>query len=225
VLNADAIDRGAHEITIRAIDASGNTGEESYQFDVSGTSFNYGFALLFGGVAAGLIIITVVAMRGRRRRGAAPATRVNDMTGGLPDGPRAAVTNNGGLAVLVLADGSTRGIGDGITIGRGADCDVVLEGDGRSVSREHARIECVNDGCRVVDLSSINGTRVNGRVVEESWLEEGDIIEIGSARMRFSTRASAAADAAATNGAAVDDRAPAGAPAEKQAPAGGRRRL
>lgn len=47
------------------------------------------------------------------------------------------------------------------------------------VSREHARVECTEEGCFVHDLDSTNGTFVAGRKVVEQQLEEGDEILLG----------------------------------------------
>lgn len=49
------------------------------------------------------------------------------------------------------------------TVGRGAECDVVIEDP--SVSRRHALLELVGGGVRVSDLGSRNGTWVGGELV------------------------------------------------------------
>jgi pSer/pThr/pTyr-binding forkhead associated (FHA) protein len=68
--------------------------------------------------------------------------------------------------------------GDGVTLGRAPDCDVVL--DDRGASRRHARIERAADGgWLLVDLGSKNGTRVNGVAIRSARLREGDRIELG----------------------------------------------
>ena len=78
-------------------------------------------------------------------------------------GPQAGLT-------YVLADGDT-------IAGRGANCDIFL-GD-VTVSREHARF-CVKDGAlRVQDLSSTNGTYVNGAWADAYALSAGDEVIIG----------------------------------------------
>ncbi len=59
-----------------------------------------------------------------------------------------------------------------LTIGRGKDNDLVLEGDG--VSRKHARLERTATGWRIVDLGSTNGTLMDSSRllpdVPEPWL-------------------------------------------------------
>jgi hypothetical protein len=67
--------------------------------------------------------------------------------------------------------------GASLVIGRSAACDLVLA-DARA-SRRHARL-AVRDGHLVLtDLGSTNGTRVNGRSVQELAVGEGDEIRIG----------------------------------------------
>lgn len=91
----------------------------------------------------------------------------------------------GPVGVLVLGDGTRLPVGDDpLTIGRHADCDVVL--NQQEVSRHHAEVRRGDGGFVVVDLDSMNGTRVNGRGVKEQRLEDGDEIEVGRvARLRF----------------------------------------
>lgn len=69
------------------------------------------------------------------------------------------------------------------TIGRALDNDVVLESN--DVSRRHARLEPAGSVLRLVDLGSTNGTRVNGRRVQEHLLRDGDLVEFGSVQLAF----------------------------------------
>ncbi len=69
------------------------------------------------------------------------------------------------------------------TIGRGLDNDLVLEST--DVSRHHARIEYADDAFHLLDLGSTNGTRVNGRPVQQAALRDGDQIEFGSVQLQF----------------------------------------
>lgn len=48
-----------------------------------------------------------------------------------------------------------------------------------SVSRRHARFVSDGDGFRVEDLGSSNGTYVNGELVAQHWLREGDVVQFG----------------------------------------------
>lgn len=68
-----------------------------------------------------------------------------------------------------------------ITVGRGADCDLVL--DEPEISRHHALIEVTPTGIVLKDLGSANGTFVNGSWVRNAELKLGD--QIGFDRGRF----------------------------------------
>jgi len=66
---------------------------------------------------------------------------------------------------------------DVITIGRGADCDIVLPE--RQVSRRHARVERRNLGYLLIDLGSRNGTYVNGQEIKQPYyLQDGDEVQV-----------------------------------------------
>jgi pSer/pThr/pTyr-binding forkhead associated (FHA) protein len=65
-----------------------------------------------------------------------------------------------------------------VIIGRGKGTDLLLPDI--SVSRHHARVERVgDDGYRLVDLGSQNGTKVNGQKVDTYDLKRGDELQIG----------------------------------------------
>ena len=84
--------------------------------------------------------------------------------------------NDGGSAVVTLD-------AELVTLGRTEENRLVLED--ALASRAHAEI-AVKDGRYVVyDLRSKNGTLVNGSRVEEHELANGDIILIGTTRLRF----------------------------------------
>ena len=70
-----------------------------------------------------------------------------------------------------------------VTLGRAMTNDIVL-GDTRA-SRSHARIDCSQEGCAVVDLGSSNGTRLNGLPVTRASVEPGDTLTVGSTTLRF----------------------------------------
>lgn len=66
------------------------------------------------------------------------------------------------------------------TIGR--DADNLLRLDNRSVSRHHARIDCIEGECELIDLDSSNGVFVNGVKIPSQKpvpLKDGDQIKIG----------------------------------------------
>lgn len=113
---------------------------------------------------------------------------VYGVSGEVEEGTVAAVA----LARLeVLAPGKppadvavSRGV---ITIGRSqrSGNDIVLDQDGLA-SRRHARIELDSDGrFTIYDLDTTNGTRVNGKRIDNRTLGDGDEIQIGATRLVF----------------------------------------
>jgi Protein of unknown function (DUF3662)/FHA domain len=72
----------------------------------------------------------------------------------------------------------------GAEVGRGRDCDIVLEDS--SISRRHAEVRPAGSGWTIEDLDSTNGVRVNGVAVHGSQrLHTGDRIEMGSTEIFF----------------------------------------
>lgn len=70
------------------------------------------------------------------------------------------------------------------TIGRHDGTDIHIASD--SASRQHARIFFLHEEEIIEDLSSTNGTFVNGVRVARCVLQNNDIIRIGDATMLFS---------------------------------------
>ena len=75
---------------------------------------------------------------------------------------------------------------DETTIGRGKDNDIILN-DG-TVSRNHAIIKKVKNEFIVIDLGSFNGTKVNGKSVQNATLRHDDLISIGPIELTFMTK-------------------------------------
>ncbi|HEU0107771.1 MAG TPA: FHA domain-containing protein, partial [Vicinamibacteria bacterium] len=71
-----------------------------------------------------------------------------------------------------------------VTIGRSPDCQIVLKDFG--ISRTHARLVADEEGVRIQDLKSKNGTQVNGVPVVEAPLKDGDRILLGKFQIAFS---------------------------------------
>jgi soluble lytic murein transglycosylase-like protein len=95
--------------------------------------------------------------------------------------------------------GQRRPIRDDITrVGRGPDNDVIVD-DAATVSLHHVEIRKEGGGYRICDLSSTNGTFVNGWRVTEAPLEAPSSIQLGATGPEFSFL--------------VDDTAPTEAPA------------
>jgi pSer/pThr/pTyr-binding forkhead associated (FHA) protein len=63
------------------------------------------------------------------------------------------------------------------TIGRAKGADIIV--DAALVSRVHCRLEAGRDGVDVTDLSSTNGTFVNGKRIERATLCTGDRLRVG----------------------------------------------
>lgn len=66
---------------------------------------------------------------------------------------------------------------DKFSIGRSSDSDILL--DDITVSRQHAVIEKYNEEFIMRDLGSLNGSYINGEIINESKLKNGDKLQIG----------------------------------------------
>jgi pSer/pThr/pTyr-binding forkhead associated (FHA) protein len=91
-----------------------------------------------------------------------------------------------GKLVMTLENGSEQEFTLGkssITIGRSTANDIHLN-DAR-ISRLHARLECSRKGAIVTDQGSVNGILVNGKKVEKAELEIGDVLQLGSSKLRY----------------------------------------
>jgi pSer/pThr/pTyr-binding forkhead associated (FHA) protein/tetratricopeptide (TPR) repeat protein len=70
-----------------------------------------------------------------------------------------------------------------MVVGRGKDCDFVLED--QTVSRRHLELVYGDGGVVMRDLGSVSGTQVNDQKVDECALKHGDEISVGKTRLRF----------------------------------------
>jgi Protein of unknown function (DUF3662)/FHA domain len=86
---------------------------------------------------------------------------------------------------LLLMDGKRLMIGAaGVTMGRSRQCEVMV--DDPNVSRQHAEIRPRGGSWVVTDLGSTNGSRLNGRRLEQpTVLKPGDEIELGTTMLTF----------------------------------------
>jgi hypothetical protein len=75
------------------------------------------------------------------------------------------------------------GPGEALTLGRGSDCDYVVASV--AVSARHARLRRDPDGWTLRDLGSRNGTRVNGWLITEQPLTDGDEVTLGDEHFVF----------------------------------------
>ncbi len=129
---------------------------------------------LIGG--AGIFFLLVLALAWQRfRRKKPPADAVTDEEG-IP------------LGYLEFRDESERPpvaiTATSMRIGRHLDNDLCL--DDPSVSRHHAEVHRRRDGSfTITDLDSLNGVYVKDKQVKNASLGEGDAVEVGDVRLRF----------------------------------------
>ena len=91
--------------------------------------------------------------------------------------------------VFMISQGNQAGLsaelaGGVIMIGRGADCQLILDDD--YVSTRHARVVSTPNGIYVEDLGSTNGTYVNGqRITAPTTITLADTVRIGKTMLRL----------------------------------------
>lgn len=96
---------------------------------------------------------------------------------------RAAARGAAVVSIVDGVDGERRIAVDGeLTLGRAEDAGLVI--DDPEISRVHAVIAHTADGIEIRDLSSLNGTWVNGeRINTPTALAPGDVVKIGKTRV------------------------------------------
>jgi pSer/pThr/pTyr-binding forkhead associated (FHA) protein len=94
----------------------------------------------------------------------------------------------GQLVMLTLSQAELTGAYPGITVGRhSALCDRVI--DEPTISRRHFRLSRSSEGTTIEDLSSLNGTLLDGRrlaAFQPEVLRDGQEIVAGRVRLRAS---------------------------------------
>jgi Inner membrane component of T3SS, cytoplasmic domain len=106
-----------------------------------------------------------------------------------PPPPKRTKRPRGEPRVLVVTQGSQTGqsavLADGvILIGRGADCQIILNDD--YVSTRHARVVSGENGVYVEDLGSTNGSYVNGqRITAPTTITMSDTVRIGKTILKL----------------------------------------
>jgi pSer/pThr/pTyr-binding forkhead associated (FHA) protein len=68
-------------------------------------------------------------------------------------------------------------------IGRKSDNHIVLKNP--HVSRYHAQIRNIKGKFVIMDLESTVGTSVNGKIIKQTFLKEGDVISVGGIPLIF----------------------------------------
>jgi len=72
------------------------------------------------------------------------------------------------------------------TVGRATRADFIV--DAALVSRLHCRITADDESLEVIDLSSTNGTYVNGKRIERAKLKTGDRLRVGRVELKVEKR-------------------------------------
>ncbi len=72
-----------------------------------------------------------------------------------------------------------------VTLGRSPDCNVVFPDSVPGMSRHHATISQDDQGWKIIDAGSRNGTFVNRAPVKRQYLKDGDLINLGPLPMTF----------------------------------------
>jgi chromosome segregation ATPase len=89
------------------------------------------------------------------------------------------------LIPLDDSDAPALPLGRHTTIGRAPESDLCLKDS--SVSRRHAVVTLGPKGAFIEDIRSVNGVTVNRRRIRHARLADGDVIELGLRRFRFTT--------------------------------------
>jgi hypothetical protein len=106
-----------------------------------------------------------------------------------PPPPKKGRRQRGAPHKIVISQGNQAGTlasldAGEVMIGRGADCQLILDDD--YVSTRHARVAAVEDGHYVEDLGSTNGTYVNGqRITAPTMITLADTVRIGKTIMKL----------------------------------------
>ncbi|MFC6713721.1 FHA domain-containing protein [Branchiibius cervicis] len=93
-----------------------------------------------------------------------------------------------GTALLIAQRGPNTGArflldADEVSVGRHPSSDIFL--DDVTVSRRHAVFRRTDAGFAVQDVGSLNGTYLNGGLVDSTVLRTGDEVQIGKFRLVF----------------------------------------
>jgi pSer/pThr/pTyr-binding forkhead associated (FHA) protein len=70
-----------------------------------------------------------------------------------------------------------------VTIGRQDECELILED--KHVSNKHCQIVFRGGHFSLIDLGSLNKTKVNDKIIVQKNLTNGDLITIGKTKIKF----------------------------------------
>jgi pSer/pThr/pTyr-binding forkhead associated (FHA) protein len=90
--------------------------------------------------------------------------------------PRLVITKGPGV-------GRDHAIATECTVGRGTDCDFMIEDP--NASRRHFRVSRDGEAYVLEDLGSRNGTHLNGARVQRQPLADGDVVRAGGTEFAF----------------------------------------
>jgi len=130
----------------------------------------------------------VVAMRGN----VVEAQRTPHLAVATPDDPAPTFVLRG---VTGQVFGRTFVIGQPVTVGRLAVCDIAIQEP--TLSRCHVRLSPTADGMLVQDLGSTNGTFINGRRISQWIAHPGDELRLDCLRFLIEQPAARALPAGA----------------------------
>ena len=146
---------------------------------------NKGWVIAGAAALLGLLAIIIVALATRKKK--APPVEFDEFIESPLLPPEGNPAQNAAFAFLVMQDAEATRMAITKTasrIGRRGDNDIVFSND--SVSGHHAEIHMARDGSfAITDLSSGNGIVLNGKKVTQGGLREGDLVELGEVRFRF----------------------------------------
>ena len=142
---------------------------------LSDRTFDHRLDVLYGdGLVDASRLVGDLTLRAHRRTGMPQMRgRLSKPVYSLRARLRRPLTSQSPTLLLVLANSK----GPRLFLGRDSRCDLVLEDP--LVSRRHARITFRDGVWMVQDLSSTNGTTLNGRSVGRATLRPGDILRMG----------------------------------------------
>jgi len=152
---------------------------------------NLVWVLSGGGALLALIILALVAARGRKKEPFDAALLEEPLPEAYEPEALAAGATNPAIAWLVMQDANATRYPVTKTanrIGRRKDNDIIFTND--SVSGHHAELHMSREGSfSITDLGSGNGVVVNGKKVAQSPLRDGDIVDLGEVVFRFTLEA------------------------------------